>query len=158
VILIETGPKVGHSPSPPWLSQVLTRMADDEDLESLLARHKKEQKALVSQITSLKKTVTKGEKAKRKEVLLEVDRLEKELNERHQQELQNIKGRESAPNASTPLPTVAAIEGSLHPDPSQTLEQLKLDDDAPALGRKSKGGRTKVNRQAARLVRLLLVY
>jgi OTU domain-containing protein 6 len=129
-------------------------MADDEDLESLVARHKKEQKALVSQITSLKKTVTKGEKAKRKEVLLEVDRLEKELNERHQQELQQIKDRERPPKDSATLSTVLeGQEESVQTGPNPDVEQLKLVDDTPAFGEKSKGGRTKVSRQAARLVK-----
>lgn len=129
-------------------------MADEEDLESLLARHKKEQKTLVSQITSLKKTVTKGEKAKRKEVLVEVDRLEKELKERHQQELRQMKERECAPKEmATPSVVLERLE-SVQADPIQDLDQLNLDDETPTLRKTSKGGRTKINRQAARLVKL----
>ena len=122
-------------------------MADEEDLESLLARHKKEQKALVSQITSLKKTVTKGEKAKRKEVLLEVEQLEKGLRDRHQQELQQIKSRGDAPTEPTIPPAVSEREEeSIQVDPIEGLQRLKLDE------KKNTGGKTKMTRQAARLV------
>jgi hypothetical protein len=127
-------------------------MADEEDLESLLARHKKEQKALVSQITSLKKTVTKGEKAKRKEVLLEVEQLEKGLGDRHQQELREIKIRGDVPKESTIPPAVSEREEeSIQADPTEGLQRLKLDE-IPTAGKKNTGGKTKMNRQAARLV------
>ena len=127
-------------------------MADEEDVESLLARHKKEQKALVSQITSLKKTVTKGEKAKRKEVLLEVEQLEKGLRERHQQELQRIKAQGDVPKEPTIPPAVSETEEeSTQVDPTEGLQRLKLDE-IPTAGKKNTGGKTKMNRQAARLV------
>jgi len=133
-------------------------MADEEGLESLLARHKKEQKALVSQITSLKKTVTKGEKTKRKEVLLEVERLEKGLKERQQQELQRIKARGDAPKEPTiPRTVPERQEESIEADPIEGLERLKLDE-IPATGKKNKGGKVKMNRQAARLVILPWLY
>jgi len=128
------------------------QMADEEDLESLLARHKKEQKALVSQITSLKKTVTKGEKAKRKEVLVEVEQLEKGLRDRHQQELQQIKSRGDAPTEPTIPPAVSEREEeSVALDFIERFQRLKLDE-IPTAGMKNTGGKTKMNRQAARLV------
>ena|SRR5277367_519032 len=124
----------------------------DEDLESLLARQKKEQKALVSQITALKKTVTKGEKARRKEVLLEVERLERGLKDRHQQELQQIKAPGHAPTEPAIPPTLPEREEeSIQVDPIEGLQELKLNE-IPATEKKNKGGKTKMNRQAARLV------
>ena len=125
----------------------------DEDLESLLARHKKEQKALVSQITSLKKTVTKGERARRKEVNHEVERLEKELTERHQQELQRLKARDLGSTETPNPPTFTEIEeASIQEDPIEGLARLKRNGNhAPG---KNNTGKTKMNRQAARLVDL----
>jgi OTU domain-containing protein 6 len=122
----------------------------DEDLDSLLARQKKEQKALVSQITSLKKTVTKGEKSKRKEVLAEVQRLEDELKERHQRELKDLQ-------SSTDTVVDGEKEDISNGDgevvvesvPVQGIQELSLDD-PPATGKK---GKPKVNRQKARMVR-----
>src|SRR5215471_2221393 len=121
-------------------------MADD-DLESLLARHKKEQKALVSQITSLKKTVTKGEKSKRKEVLLEVERLEKDLKERHERELNEFRNSGRASKDETPKSEAENRETSRQPD-GVGLENLKLEESNPI----SRGGKPKVNRQRARMV------
>jgi OTU domain-containing protein 6 len=121
-------------------------MADD-DLESLLARHKREQKALVSQITSLKKTVTKGEKSKRKEILLEVERLEKELKERHENELKEFKSSGGASKDETSKSEVENGENSMQPD-VVGFEHLKLDESTPV----NRSGKPKVNRQKARIV------
>ena len=120
----------------------------DNDLESLLGRHKREQKALVSKVTSLKKTVTKGEKSKRKEVLIEVDRLEKELKERHERELKEFKDQGEVSRDETPKSGLVDGEESTHPD-GIDLENLKLDETTAPVNR---GGRPKVNRQKARMV------
>jgi OTU domain-containing protein 6 len=120
-------------------------MADDE-LESLLARHKREQKALVSQITSLKKTVTKGEKSKRKEILLEVERFEKELKERHENELKEFKSSGGASKDETLKSEVENGENSMQPDVG--FEHLKLDESTLV----NRSGKPKVNRQKARMV------
>lgn len=121
-------------------------MADD-DLESLLARHKKEQKVLVSQITSLKKSVTKGEKSKRKEVLLEVERLEKDLKERHERELKEFKSPGGASKDETPKSEAENGENSGQAD-IVGLENLKLEESTTA----NRGAKPKVNRQKARKV------
>jgi OTU domain-containing protein 6 len=118
----------------------------DDDLDTVLTRHKREQKALTSQITSLKKTVTKGEKSKRKEVLAEVDRLERELKDRHQRELDEINGRREIPvdveNAHS------SGENLTTADPVG-LEKLKLGDPP---SNEAKSSKPKVNRQKARMV------
>ena len=120
-----------------------------DDLATLLARHKREQKALTSQITSLKKTVTKGEKSKRKEVLAEVDRLERELKERHQRELDEINGRrEVSVNVGNTHSGLDNGEKLTTSDPVG-LEKLKLDDPPSS---EAKGSKPKVNRQKARMV------
>jgi OTU domain-containing protein 6 len=122
---------------------------DDQDLEALLARHKKEQKTLIAQITSLKKTVTKGEKAKRKEVLSEVQRLEQDLKERHRQELSEFQANTNAPDESV---TSIEVDGTVpaQDDSLPTIQNLKLNDSVPASGKT--GGKLKVNRQKARMV------
>ena len=120
----------------------------DNDLESLLGRHKREQKALVSKVTSLKKTVTKGEKSKRKEVLIEVDRLEKELKERHERELKEFKDQGEVSRDETPKSGLVDGEESTQPD-GIDLENLKLEEPTPLVNRR---GKPKVNRQKARMV------
>ncbi|KAF9920368.1 OTU domain-containing protein 6A [Linnemannia zychae] len=57
-----------------------------ETLEELKARHKKEQRDLTAKVTALKKTATKGDKKKKKEVLAEVAQLEHNLNQRQNSE------------------------------------------------------------------------
>lgn len=127
----------------------------DNDMDSLLARHKREQKALTSQITSLKKTVTKGEKSKRKEVLAQVERLEKDLKERHQREFDEVNGQGQASK------DVESICSELNNGDTSAsadhvgLEKLKLD---PAPLNEVKSEKPKVNRQKARMVCLCFLF
>jgi len=123
-------------------------MATEEDLDALLARQKKEQKALVSQTTSLKKSVTKGEKAKRKEVLAEVQRLEDELKQRHERELAELQKRA----ASSDSADLNGVKDSLPVEDSDlpTIQAMSIKDEADAT--KAKIGKPKVNRQKARMV------
>jgi OTU domain-containing protein 6 len=122
----------------------------DENIESLLARHKREQKALVAQITSLKKTVTKGEKSKRKEVLAEVDRLEKELKDRHQRELEQVKSPDVPSKTEDSLPESSSGDILEEGNVTQDFERLDLGE-TPSPGR-SKDGKRRGNRQKARMV------
>lgn len=55
--------------------------------EDLLARQKKERKELQAKIQALKKTASKGDKKKKKEVLEEIARLESDLDKKHADEL-----------------------------------------------------------------------
>ena len=119
----------------------------DEELDSLLARHKKEQKALIVQVTSLKKSVTKGEKARRKEVLAEVQRLEEELKERHRLELSQVQaGTSSGIEKPVEHNGAVATEEDIIPE----IQDLKLD--KPVAPAEKANGKPKVNRQKARLV------
>ena len=123
----------------------------DNDEESLLARHKKEQKALVAKVTALKKTATKGDKAKRKEVLSEIERLEKEMRDRHLHELEEFKNGD-------PYATRDVAEGEQHgatngeyvkdEPPVQGMESLKLDES----GVTNQNGKRKASRQKTRMV------
>lgn len=55
--------------------------------EDLFARQKKERKELQAKIQALKKTASKGDKKKKKEVLEEIARLESDLDKKHADEL-----------------------------------------------------------------------
>ncbi|KAF9290911.1 OTU domain-containing protein 6B [Linnemannia elongata] len=63
-----------------------TVVAATETLEELRARHKKEQRDLTAKVTALKKTATKGDKKKKKEVLAEVAQMEHKLNQQQDTE------------------------------------------------------------------------
>lgn len=77
-------------------------MADNEETEStenvaldpeeeLIARHRREKKDLQAKIQALKKTATKGDKKKKKEVAEEIAKIEKELTGKHEAELKQLK-------------------------------------------------------------------
>ncbi|RUP43578.1 hypothetical protein BC936DRAFT_136988 [Jimgerdemannia flammicorona] len=64
-----------------------------ETLQDITARHKRELRDLAARVTALKKTATKGDKKKKKEVVSEVALLETELAQRHERELQDLVAR-----------------------------------------------------------------
>ncbi|KAF9121857.1 OTU domain-containing protein 6B [Mortierella sp. 14UC] len=72
------------NPDTPQQQQEIPVMV--ETLEELRARHKKEQRDLTAKVTALKKTATKGDKKKKKEVLAEVAQLEHGLNQQQESE------------------------------------------------------------------------
>lgn len=59
-------------------------------MEELEARHRRERKELIATVTGLKKSVTKGEKQKKKQVQAEVALLEHELETRHEKERREL--------------------------------------------------------------------
>ncbi|RZB39090.1 OTU and/or Peptidase C65 domain containing protein [Asbolus verrucosus] len=59
--------------------------------EELIKRHKQERRDLQSKIQSLKKSVTKGDKKKKKEISEEIARLEQELDQKQSSELEAFK-------------------------------------------------------------------
>nr|XP_018914806.1 PREDICTED: OTU domain-containing protein 6B [Bemisia tabaci]XP_018914807.1 PREDICTED: OTU domain-containing protein 6B [Bemisia tabaci] len=61
------------------------------DEEALLQKHRKERKDLQAKITSLKKSITKGDKKKRKDVLEQIAELETALNTQQEEELAALK-------------------------------------------------------------------
>ncbi|KAJ1932304.1 nuclear protein localization protein 4, partial [Linderina macrospora] len=70
-------------------------------IEELETRHRKETKDLTSKVMSLKKSIPKGDKRKKKEVTAEIAVLEAELAERHTAELSEL--RQTLANG-TPTP------------------------------------------------------
>lgn len=58
--------------------------------EQLLVRQKKERKELQAKIQALKKSASKGDKKKKKEVLEEIARLESDLDKKHADELATV--------------------------------------------------------------------
>ncbi|KAF9424994.1 OTU domain-containing protein 6A [Podila epigama] len=70
-----------------------------ESHEALKARHKKEQKDLQAVVTGLKKTATKGDKKKKKEVLAEIASLEQGLKKKQDQEAKEWIQKNGDPSA-----------------------------------------------------------
>lgn len=75
--------------------------APAESHDELKARHKKEQKDLQAKVTGLKKTATKGDKKKKKEVLAEVAQLESSLKMQQDQQEKDWIQANGDPNASS---------------------------------------------------------
>ncbi|XP_055371246.1 deubiquitinase OTUD6B [Condylostylus longicornis] len=66
-------------------------MSEGDDNENTITlRHRKEKKELQSKIQSLKKSASKGDKKKRKEILDEIAKIESDLAKRHSDELNTV--------------------------------------------------------------------
>jgi len=125
-----------------------------ETLETLQARHRKEQRDLVSRITQKKKAATKKT---RKGVNEECERLEQELKERQAQEIATLNGEETQDDS-------APEEGDEGADAGHEAEQLNgvevgLEDLSIASSQgeteaeQTNGAKKKPNRAKARLAR-----
>uniref|UniRef100_A0A1I7TPH5 OTU domain-containing protein n=2 Tax=Caenorhabditis tropicalis TaxID=1561998 RepID=A0A1I7TPH5_9PELO len=92
--------------------------SDDEqqnDENPMISRHRKEKKELRAKILGLKKSAKSGNKQKQKETNQECEKLEKELEERHRQEL--LQAAQPSSEA-TPLSTEAPEEPKEPVEPS----------------------------------------
>eukprot|EP00095_Tigriopus_kingsejongensis_P006322 maker-scaffold411_size179879-snap-gene-0.30 protein:Tk06322 transcript:maker-scaffold411_size179879-snap-gene-0.30-mRNA-1 annotation:"otu domain-containing protein 6b" len=88
---------IGHETRPSTQTTYQCVMSDEPlTLEFLQAKHRQEKKDLQSRIQSLKKSVPKGDKKKRKEVQEEVSNLEDNLVVNHTREILEIEGRLSS--------------------------------------------------------------
>lgn len=87
-------------------------MSDEESdpKELLLKTHRKEKKDLQGKIQLLKKTSSKGDKKKKKEVLEEIATLEAEMNLRHKNELAQFE--ESSPEICPEVETAPVTMGT----------------------------------------------
>eukprot|EP00055_Hartaetosiga_balthica_P009952 m.40983 g.40983 ORF g.40983 m.40983 type:complete len:274 (-) comp6969_c0_seq1:107-928(-) len=79
-------------------------------MEDLLTRHKKELRALQGDITRLKKSIPKGDKKKKKEVAVDIEKLENDMKQKHKEEIahfeenngnDNVVGEEKVDNIQT---------------------------------------------------------
>ncbi|KAK7207720.1 hypothetical protein BZA70DRAFT_272049 [Myxozyma melibiosi] len=136
-----------------------------ETYEELQARHRKEQRELVATVTSLKKSATKGEKRKKKEVLAKCEQMERDLAARHFAEVQAFE--EGGEGAEEPVEKEAEEEEEEEEEEvstDQLLAQLSLaikttpaEDStaASSVTDESESGRSKSkkNRQKDRLAR-----
>lgn len=85
-------------------------------MEALLGRHRWETKELTGKITALKKTATKGEKKRKKEIQIEIALLEADLDTKHRNE---IKGFETRMFNERKCSTLTSSETQHHqPNPS----------------------------------------
>ncbi|KAJ8916223.1 hypothetical protein NQ315_016362 [Exocentrus adspersus] len=79
------------------------------DEDELLKRQKQEKKNLQSRVQGMKKSIPKGDKKKKKEVADEIAKLENDLEEKHKQELAQLK-------TSAPAPVLCNEEADATPD------------------------------------------
>eukprot|EP00158_Paraphelidium_tribonemae_P005381 Partr_v1_DN27307_c2_g1_i1_m46342 putative OTU domain-containing protein len=86
-------------------------------METIEARHRRELKELRAHIQHLKKAASGGNKQAKKESQLEIARLEREMSDRHSQELTTST---SPPAAITPTP---AGQGEEHVEPGKKLSK-----------------------------------
>ncbi|KAG0324328.1 OTU domain-containing protein 6B [Podila humilis] len=93
--------------TPATTTNVITSLETYPELKN---RHKKEQKDLQAKVTALKKTATKGDKKKKKEVLAEVAQLEAGLKTvQDQQEKQWIQTNGSLVDSTNGTPAVGVV-------------------------------------------------
>ena len=71
-----------------------------ETFEELTLRHKKELKDLTAKITALKKTATKGDKKRKKEVQNNIAKLEAECRKRQEEEVRQFQQQSPSKNES----------------------------------------------------------
>ncbi|XP_045143543.1 deubiquitinase OTUD6B isoform X3 [Echinops telfairi] len=71
------------------MEAVLTEELDDE--EQLMRRHRKEKKELQAKIQSMKNAVPKNDKKRRKQLVEDVAKLEAEMEQKHREELEQLK-------------------------------------------------------------------
>jgi OTU domain-containing protein 6 len=128
-------------------------MTNNDALETLLARHKKEQRSLVAQATALKKSVAKGEKAKKKEVLSEIQRLEDVLKSQHKKELAELRDS-TADSTDSQSSNDSTLHTSAQDSELPMIQALSSNRESspPKVELKGSGGKPKVNRQKARMV------
>ncbi|KAG0277409.1 OTU domain-containing protein 6B [Linnemannia exigua] len=127
-----------------------------ETLEELRTRHKKEQRDLTAKVTALKKTATKGDKKKKKEVLAEVAQLEHVLNQQQGSEEKAWLAEHGSSTASGGAQEEEEEEDDFDPndipidhltmDPTPAPKQPKQQQQQ----QQSSGGGKKPNRQKAR--------
>jgi len=97
--------------------------------EEILKRHRQERKDLQAKVQALKKTATKGDKKKKKEVTDTIAQLEQELDAKQAAELENL-SLTNSPNNSTnenpdpepePQPEENEIEPEVEPEPQEPV-------------------------------------
>lgn len=90
-------------------------MSDEENCQSsveeeMLSRHRREKKELQAKIQQMKKTINKDKK-KKKEVLEEIIEMEKNLKQRHTQELADLKESQDKVNGVSDSLATVSLEG-----------------------------------------------
>lgn len=124
------------------LDKNLENLSLDEDL---LSRHKKERKELQAKVQALKKSASKGDKKKKKEVLEEIVRLENDLDKRHAEEIAQVE--------NTTTTEVKASE----PDANQNevVEPSATDEKTGRVSRAQKRREKKANEEKSREAEIL---
>ncbi|ORY02096.1 OTU-domain-containing protein [Basidiobolus meristosporus CBS 931.73] len=127
-----------------------------ETLEEIQSRHKKENKELQNKLTALKKTATKGDKKKKKEVQVEMAQLEQEVQQRHEQELKDfmVRGDNGAEDRAEEIPE--GDNGIQKMTENLTIEDAGNVENTPTVEGKGKKNRSKArkDRKAAKILQM----
>lgn len=126
------------------LDKSLEHLSLDEDL---LSRHKKERKELQAKIQALKKSASKGDKKKKKEVLEEIVRLESDLDRKHADELAQTE-------KSTTTPPIN-VESSEQDANQNDVESNTSDEKSSRVSRAQKRREKKANEEKVRQAEIL---
>lgn len=113
------------------------------DKEELLKKHRQEKKDLQNKIQSIKKSIPKGDKKKKKEIADEVAKLEKELEEKHIQELGQCEEVD------------AELQDSVHQELEPPIEENEGEKTHPKLSRAQKRRNKKESEAKEREQRIL---
>ncbi|CAB4434281.1 unnamed protein product [Rhizophagus irregularis] len=89
-----------------------------ETFEELTLRHKKELKELTAKITALKKTATKGDKKRKKEVQNDIAKLETEFRKRQEEEVRQLQQQSPSKNESSGKTLKEEIKNNKNEDSS----------------------------------------
>ncbi|KAJ1668545.1 OTU protein [Coemansia sp. RSA 1646] len=119
----------------------------NETPDDLAARHRKEKKELITNITTLKKLVPKGDKRRKKEAAAEIEAMEKQLKERHAAELRTM---DAAINAAHPEAPAHGHEASSAEQNSQLNAAEGVDQDRPGATRLPGGKKNKAKMRLQR--------
>lgn len=111
-----------------------------EDSQRMVRRHYREKKELQARIQSMKNSVPKSDKERRKQLLLDVARLKAEMEQKHQQELEKF--QESFPDDSN-LDSV-----------TEDLAKMDLENQPPRLAKAQRRRERRAAEEAARLERI----
>lgn len=102
-------------------------MSDEElsPIEALAKRHRKEKKDLQGKVQNLKKTASKGDKKKKKEVTDEIARLEEELKSRHEKEVKELESSGDKVEEATDKLATVVLSNENSPPQHQKLSKAE---------------------------------
>ncbi|RKP13972.1 hypothetical protein BJ684DRAFT_19584 [Piptocephalis cylindrospora] len=128
--------------------EVPSSITETEDLVAMQARHKREVKELTGRMTALKKTATKGDKKKKKEVLQECSQMETAIKNRHRQELAHLEIRDDHPKVEEEEEVATTILKEQDRELEASPIALATEEEPQRKGKKINRARQRLERRA----------